>query len=140
MATGDYIVTMDDDIGVLPGWIENLILRLTQKNNIAAACSNVIFPNGSIQSNGGSIKVVHSREVFEYMDPGLSKNNLKTLVERDCQWLPAGVAMYRKWVFSSFPFPNDVEAYKGKVFFSHIRNSGFRLVNCPLSRVLRRQT
>lgn len=53
IATGDYLVMLNNDVIVLPGWLDNLIEPLTRESGIGFVGSKLINGDGSLQEAGG---------------------------------------------------------------------------------------
>jgi GT2 family glycosyltransferase len=51
-ARGDYICFMNNDVEVLPGWLEPLYAAIDADVNVGAVGPKMIFPDGSIQFAG----------------------------------------------------------------------------------------
>lgn len=135
-AQGDFIVTLDNDVRVTPGWLENLLVRLKEAQ-ADAACCKAVLPDGKIQYNGGNYRISGQFIVFSFIDNSLSHNDLKTYIDRGCRWLPGGAAIYRRSVFDRVDFceelyggleDNDLSLQMGR--------AGIRMVNSPLSLVV----
>ena len=50
--TGEFLVFLNDDIEVLPGWLETLVETADRHPDAGAVGSLILFPNGSIQEAG----------------------------------------------------------------------------------------
>lgn len=53
IATGDHLVMLNNDVIVLPGWLDNLIEPLTRDSGIGFVGSKLINGDGSLQEAGG---------------------------------------------------------------------------------------
>jgi len=54
-ARGDYLVFLNNDTLVNPGWLERLYRTFTEHGDVGIAGSKLIFPNGQLQEAGGII-------------------------------------------------------------------------------------
>jgi O-antigen biosynthesis protein len=54
-ASGKYIVFLNNDTYVLPGWLENLQATLGNDSKIGLAGSKLVYPNGLLQEAGGIV-------------------------------------------------------------------------------------
>ncbi len=54
-ARGDYLVFLNNDTLVNPGWMERLYRTFTEHGDVGIAGSKLIFPNGELQEAGGII-------------------------------------------------------------------------------------
>jgi GT2 family glycosyltransferase/peptidoglycan hydrolase CwlO-like protein len=136
-ARGEYIVTLDNDICVTSEWLENLIIRIEEDKKIAAACANVVFPNGKIQYTGGELKVENDFVKFSLIDGNKNENDLSSFIERDCDWIPGGAMIIKREFFEKVEHRDEIKgAYEDNDYALQIRNVGGRLVNCPLAKVV----
>src|SRR5207253_2365324 len=55
IARGKYLVFVNNDIVVLPGWLTNLTDTVESDSSIGAVGSMFLYPDGSIQEAGGII-------------------------------------------------------------------------------------
>lgn len=53
VALGDYLVMLNNDVVVLPGWLDNLIAPMTQSHDIGFVGSKLINGDGTLQEAGG---------------------------------------------------------------------------------------
>ena len=136
-ARGDYIVTLDNDIEVTPGWLEALILRVEEDPRIAAACSKVVNPDGRIEFNGGDWELDEPFVRFFLRHNGLPEASLEAQERRDCPWIPGGATLIKReaaqHVEHSDEFPN---AFEDNDYSLQLTRKGYRLVNCPESRLV----
>ncbi len=136
-ASGDYVITLDNDIIVAPGWIEELITRTEEDAAIGGVCSKVIFPDGKIQYNGGMARISEGFVEFSLVDAWKSADDLHTLERRDCDWIAGGATLYRREVYEQVSICDAFEnAFEDNDFSLNVKKLGYRLVNCPTARVL----
>ncbi|NNE57206.1 MAG: glycosyltransferase [Hellea sp.] len=55
LARGDYLVFLNNDTLVNPGWLERLYRTFTEHGDVGIAGSKLIFPDGKLQEAGGII-------------------------------------------------------------------------------------
>lgn len=55
VAKGDYLVLMNDDVVVTPGWLDTLVNAMTARRDIGAAVPRVLYPDGTLQEAGALI-------------------------------------------------------------------------------------
>lgn len=136
-ADGDYIITLDNDIIVTQGWIEELILRVEEDPKIAGACCKVIFPDFKIQYNGGGAIIRDGLVDFSLIDAWKSVDDITTMRKCDCDWIPSGATIYKKEIYEKVSLCEDYKnAYEDNDFSFAVRNIGYRLVNCPTAKVI----
>ncbi len=133
----DYVLFLDNDVEVEEKYLEELILRVEQDENIAAACCRVIFPNGYIQYTGGSIKR-DGKFAELILDNNLkNRHDLSTLVNADCDWLGSGATLVKRRYLKGVQFNEKLTgAYEDSDFFMQLKDRGFRLVNCPTANAI----
>ncbi|MCL4439665.1 MAG: glycosyltransferase, partial [Firmicutes bacterium] len=135
-AQGDFIITIDNDIRVTPGWLENLLVRL-KESRADAACCKVVMPDGKIQYNGGNYRLSGQFIVFSFIDNSLNYNDLKTYIDRQCRWLPGGAAIYRRQVFDRVDFCEELfGGLEDNDLSLQMNHAGLKMVNSPRSLVI----
>ncbi|MEJ2684270.1 MAG: glycosyltransferase [Candidatus Sulfobium sp.] len=136
-AGGDYIVTLDNDIIVTPGWIEELILSVEADPSIAGACCRVIFPDNKIQYNGGRASVRDGFVRFSLIDAWKNAHDLATMRKYDCDWIPGGATLYKRTIYEKISICDEFEnAYEDNDFSFNVKKLGYRVVNCPSAKVV----
>jgi GT2 family glycosyltransferase len=136
-AGGDYMVTLDNDIIVTSGWIEDLILRVEEDSDIAGACCKVIFPDNKIQYNGGKAVIINGFVEFSLIDAWKEMNEITTMRRHDCDWIPGGATIYKSRIYEKVSICDEFRnAYEDNDFSFNVRKLGYRLVNCPTARVI----
>ncbi|MFZ5644997.1 MAG: glycosyltransferase family 2 protein [Bacillota bacterium] len=139
-AGGDFIVTLDNDIGVGPRWLENLLVRLKEAK-ADAACCRVLLPDGKIQYNGGHFDVKEPFITFSFIDNSMKYNSLDTLIFRECRWLPGGATIYRRPVFDRVAFCEELRGgMEDNDLSLQMNKAGLKMVNSPLSTVVHYHT
>lgn len=139
-AEGDFIVTLDNDIGVGPRWLENLLVRLKEAG-ADAACCRVLLPNGKIQYNGGHFEVREPFITFSFIDYSMEQDSLGSLIFRECRWLPGGATIYRRSVFDKVAFCEELRGgMEDKDLSLQMMKAGLKMVNSPLSTVVHYHT
>ncbi|MHB8156203.1 MAG: glycosyltransferase family 2 protein [Desulfocucumaceae bacterium] len=139
-AKGDFIVMLDNDIGVTPWWLENLLVRL-KESQADAACCRVVFPDGKIQYNGGRYSISREFILFSLIDHSIDQKSLESLITRDCDWLPGGATIYRRRVFDRVAFCEGLYGgLEDNDLSLQMAQAGFKMVNSPLSRVIHHHT
>jgi glycosyltransferase involved in cell wall biosynthesis len=136
-ADGDYILTLDNDIVVIRGWIEDLMMRVEEDQQIAGACCKVIFPDNKIQYNGGRAVINEGYVEFSLIDAWKNANDITTMRKYDCDWIPGGATLYKRDIYEKVSICDEYEnAYEDNDFSFNVKKQGYRLVNCPTARVI----
>ncbi|MCM8830478.1 MAG: glycosyltransferase, partial [Candidatus Omnitrophica bacterium] len=136
-ADGDYVITLDNDIVVTDGWIEELITRVEEDKYIAGACCKVIFPDEKIQYNGGSFTVRDDFIEFSLIDAWKNAKELSTMRKVDCDWIPGGATLYKREIYEKIKICENYEnAYEDNDFSLNVKKLGYKLVNCPTAKVI----
>ena len=136
-AKGDYIVTLDNDICVTIRWLENFIMRIEANEKIAAACAKVIFPDGKIQYNGGSMEIEGCFARFSLIDSNKDQLDFSTLIERDCDWIPGGAMIIKRKYREMVTHRMEMQgSYEDNDYALQLKKIGANLVNCPLTEVI----
>ncbi len=136
-ATGEYIFFVDNDICVMPNYMENLISRIEEDPKNVAVCCKVILPNGKIQFNGGNMIIDDGFAIFSLIDAGLPFNAPETDSFYDCEWIPGGATLWKKEYLLQFPIDVNMKgSYEDNEVSLRVRKNGFKLVNSPHSLVI----
>lgn len=139
-ARGDYLVFLDNDIEVGEGWLAALLTEMEAEKRLAACCCRVIFPNGIVQFTGGGMRAGSLRVRFDLLHAGRREDDLATLEQVVCDWVPGGATIFRKAVFDAMPFDTSLEGhYEDNDWSITARRAGHALGNAPLATVIHRQ-
>jgi len=129
---GEYVIFLDNDMEVTEGWLENLLLRFAENDNVAAVCSKVI-KDGRAQLNGRFIKnnrIDYSRDNVHIESP-IANDELA------CDIIHGGATIYRRKVFRDVSFSNDYFiGYEDLDLMLQLKSKGYQLLNCPKSVVI----
>lgn len=136
-ATGDYVLFLDNDILVLPYYLENLIDRLEEDEKIAGVCCKTVFPDGKIQFNGGAIVFDDDYALFSLKNEGLHFSDEASNNKEECQWIPGGTTIWKKPVLDSFSVDPEMKgAFEDNEVCMRLIRAGYKLVNSPGSIVI----
>lgn len=103
-AKGKYLLLLNNDIEVKPGWLENLRNVLDNDETVAAAGSKLLFPDNTIQHAGVVIlndkrKEINDPLVARHFRWKESADEPDTNIKRTYQALTAACLMVRKKAF-----------------------------------------
>jgi GT2 family glycosyltransferase len=126
---------LDNDMEVSRFWLEELVLRVEESNDIMAACSKVVFPNCTVQFNGAFINEIDKDFLaFNLYQNGYGMLEPETTDRIECDWVPGGATIYRKAVFTKAQIDNEYKnVYEDNDFSMQLRRLNYKMVNCPLS-------
>ncbi len=133
MIKSDYIVTIDNDMEVPKYWLRDLIIRMEEDEKIMGVCVKDIFPWGKIEFTGGSIaKDENGFYLFNAVNYNKDYNDLSTLEEMECDWLPGGATLWRGSVRDIAEHSLEyVNAFEDFDYSLQLVEKGYRTVNCP---------
>ncbi len=136
-ASGEYILFFDNDILVTPNYLENLISRLEEDEKNVGTCCKVVFPNGKIQFNGGTMVIDDGFAIYDLVDWGLRYNSPNTLHHLNCEWIPGGATLWKRDFILQFSIDEGMKgSFEDNEVCLRIKKAGFNLVNAPDSIVI----
>ena len=132
-AKGDYYLFLDNDIVVTPYYLENLLNTINLDKKTIATCAKVIFPDLTIQFNGGTLvedknfyrfNLVDSFKLF--WDPSTTDNYML------CPWIPGGATLWKAKYYKQFPIePKMKGSFEDNEVSLRINKAGYHQRNCP---------
>lgn len=133
--SGKYLFFLDNDVVVTPFYMENLMRTLLVDSKTVAVCSKVLFPDCTIQFNGGTLKEDGDFLIFNLLDSGklfweveTTRNYLK------CPWVPGGSTLWKAEDYRKFPIDEKMEgSYEDNEVCIRISKAGYNVRNCPNS-------
>ncbi len=133
MIKSDYIVTIDNDMEVPKFWLRDLIIRMEEDKKIMGVCVKDVFPWGKVEFTGGKIdRDDKGFYLFNAVNYNKSYDDLSTLEEIECDWLPGGATLWRgnihKIAEHSLEYVNAFEDFD---YSLQLSKKGYRTVNCP---------
>lgn len=133
---GEYVVFLNNDVTVTPGWLAPLIRRLEDNPNIGATGPKMIYPDGRLQEAGAEIRVDGSSHQFgkggDPADPAYS-------TERDVMYVSAAAVALRRKTFDrvlGFDLCYEPAYYEDSDLCMKIGQLGLRVVYCPDSSII----
>ena len=137
LATGEYLLCLDDDTEVLtPGWLQSL-LQYGQQPGVGAVGARLLYPDGRLQHAGVTLlrgQPVHSFAGAAADDAGYFGGNVLprncTAVTSACMLTPAAVFRAAGGFRSSFRlYYNDID------YCLRLGERGFRIVYNPYAEL-----
>ncbi len=132
---GKYYFFLDNDVVVTPYYMENLMRTLLVDSKTVAVCSKVIFPDCTIQFNGGTLKEDKDFYIFNLLDSGKlfwQRETINNYVR--CPWVPGGSTLWRAKYYKKFPIDEKMEgSYEDNEVCIRINKAGYNVRNCPHS-------
>jgi GT2 family glycosyltransferase/glycosyltransferase involved in cell wall biosynthesis len=92
-ARGQYLVFLNNDTIVLPGWLSSLYRTLEREPELAIAGSKLLYPDGSIQEAGA---VLFSDGTAHNVGRGYSRDTPIFNIEREADYISAASILVRK--------------------------------------------
>jgi GT2 family glycosyltransferase/glycosyltransferase involved in cell wall biosynthesis len=135
-ATGDYLVFLNNDTIVLPGWLQNLLDTVDSDALTGAVGSMLLYPNGSIQEAGSVVWKTGEAYHYGWGEPAADR---KYNFAREVDYCSAASLLIRNNLFDRLggfdgryapAYYEDVDLCFG------VRSLGYKVVFQPLSRVI----
>ena len=135
-ARGRYLVFLNNDTVVQPGWLNHLLETIEDDDSIGAVGSMLVYPDGRLQEAGGGVWI--DGTAFNYghrQDPEDRKFNFR----REVDYCSASSLLVRKDLFhrlGGFDARYAPAYYEDTDLCFGIRSLGFKVVYQPMSRVI----
>jgi GT2 family glycosyltransferase len=136
IARGKYLVFLNNDTKVLPGWLQNLLATIEVSALVGAVGSMLLYPEGTIQEAGAI--VWQSGEAYHYGWNG-SPADHRFNFAREVDYCSAASLLIRKEIFERLAgfdrrfapaYYEDVDLCFG------VRSLGYKLIYQPASRLV----
>ena len=136
LAQGEYLVFLNNDTEVLPGWLKHLIETVRSDASVGAVGSMFLYPDGSIQEAGAI--VWKNGEAHHYGWSG-SPDDRRFNFAREVDYCSAASLLIRKEIFEQLggfdrrfapAYYEDVDLCFG------VRSLGHKVIYQPMSRVV----
>jgi GT2 family glycosyltransferase len=133
-ARGDYLVMLNNDTRVTPGWLNALIEPVNKDDNVAIAGAKLLYPDDSVQHAGVAFnqkgKVYHLYRYFHRNHPAVNKI-------REFQVVTAACLLIRTSVFLQVGLfdENFQNGFEDVDLCLKVRQSGYRILYTPHSVV-----
>lgn len=135
-ARGEFVVFLNNDTLILPGWVEEMIQTFTLIPDTGLVGSMLLYPDGRLQEAGGIIWRDGSGWNYGHRD---RPYNAKYLFARDVDYCSGASVMLRRDLFNSVGcFSKDYSPgyYEDTDLAFKIREKGYRTIYQPFSRVI----
>ncbi len=133
---GRYVVFLNNDVTVKPGWLAPLIRRLADDPGIGVAGPKMVYPDGRLQEAGAEILGDGSSRQFgkggDPRDPAYG-------TEREVMYVSAAALALRRETFEQalgFDLCYEPAYYEDSDLCMKIRQLGLRVVYCPDSCIV----
>jgi GT2 family glycosyltransferase len=135
-ARGQYLVFLNNDAVVLPGWLDELIQTVEADESIGAVGSIFLYPDGRIQEAGA---IIWRDGAAFHHGWGGSPDDPRYAFARDVDYCSGASLLIRRDLFErlgGFDRRYAPAYYEDADLCFGVRASGFRVRYQPLSRVL----
>jgi GT2 family glycosyltransferase/glycosyltransferase involved in cell wall biosynthesis len=135
-ARGRYLVLLNNDTIVLPGWLDELIEPLDTQPDIGLVGSKLLYPDGRLQESGGIIFGDGSGWNFGRMD---DPRKPQYCYMRDADYVSGASIALPTGFWNSvggFDEQYSVAYYEDTDMAFRVRQAGLRVVVQPLSQLL----
>ncbi len=135
-ARGEYVVFLNNDTHILPGWLESLVETFEKNGHIGLAGSKMVYPDGRLQEAGGI--VWKNKNVWNYgrfKDP----ENFEFNYLKDVDYCSGASIMLLRKLFEKL---GGFDSYFAPAYFEdtdlafRVRQAGYRTVYQPKSEVI----
>jgi GT2 family glycosyltransferase len=135
-ATGKYVVFLNNDTHILPGWLESLVETFEKNENVGLAGSKLVYPDGRLQEAGGIVwKNEHVWNYGRFKDP----ENFEFNYLKDVDYCSGASIMLPKKLFDELGGFDSRYApgyFEDTDLAFKVRQAGFRTVYQPKSEVI----
>ncbi|HDQ39936.1 MAG TPA: glycosyltransferase [Desulfonatronum sp.] len=134
-ACGDFLVFLNNDTRVTPGWLNALVACASSGSDIGAVGAQLLFEDGLVQHAGvvfdHKLKPVHIYKFFHPRHPAVQK-------QREFQAVSAACMLVKRAVFAQAGGFDEqyVNGYEDVDFCLRLRRDGYKAIYCPKSVVI----
>jgi GT2 family glycosyltransferase len=133
---GEYLVFLNNDVQVRPGWLEALVKAFVEEPDAGAVAPKMLFPDGRLQEAGARIGVDGASEMIGlFEDPALPRWN----VRREVDYASGACLMLRRAVFAElggFDLTFAPAYCEDADLCFRLRERGLRVIYEPTSEIV----
>jgi GT2 family glycosyltransferase/glycosyltransferase involved in cell wall biosynthesis len=136
VAKGKYLVFLNNDTTVLPGWLDYLVETIQREPSAGAVGSMFLYPDGSIQEAGG---IVWRNGEAHHYGWGESPDDRRYNFARDVDYCSAASLLIKRELFKrlgSFDRRFAPAYYEDIDLCFGVRSLGYKVIYQPLSRLV----
>lgn len=137
---GRYVVFLNNDVTVNPGWLMPLIECLRQDPSVGACGPMMLYPGGRLLEAGARIRPDGSSEQF---GKGADPDDPTWRQPREVGYVSAAALALRREVFEAvlgFDLCYEPAYYEDSDLCLKIRQLGLRVLYCPDSRIVHQES
>jgi GT2 family glycosyltransferase len=135
-ARGKYLVFLNNDTVVLPGWLDHLVWTIERDDTIGAVGSMFLYPDGRVQEAGS---IIWRNGGADHYGGGGSPLSRKVSYARDVDYCSGASLLVRRHLFEQrggFDEFYSPGYYEDVDLCFAIRDLGYRVVYQPTSRIV----
>lgn len=135
-ARGEYLVFLNNDTVVKPGWLERLVETAEKDSSVGAVGSMLLYPDGRLQEAGGVVWV--DGNGWNY-GRGKDPDESRFRYAREVDYCSAASLLVRKHLFDELGGFDERYApayFEDTDLCFGVRSLGYKVVYQPLSRVI----
>ena len=135
-ARGDYLVFLNNDTQVKPGWLDQLYETARREPNIGVVGSKLLYPDGTLQECGGIVWRLGDGWTWGRRQ---NADEPRFCYMRDADYVSGATLMIRKALFvelGKFDEHFMPMYYEDTDLCFRVRRAGYRVVVQPLSEVI----
>lgn len=136
IARGRYLVFLNNDTVVLPGWLKNLVETVERDRRAGAVGSLFLYPDGRVQEAGAILW--SNGEAFHY-GWGKSPEDRRFTFAREVDYCSGASLLVRRELFDQlggFDRRYAPAYYEDADLCMGVRSLGYRVIYQPLSRLI----
>jgi glycosyltransferase involved in cell wall biosynthesis/GT2 family glycosyltransferase/tetratricopeptide (TPR) repeat protein/ADP-heptose:LPS heptosyltransferase len=135
VAQGEFIIFLNNDCVSTPGWLDALIKKAREDNQIGILGSKLLYPDGTIQ-HAGIVAGYRNKEIFPYhVYLGKPANYPPANKCREFQMVTGACLMIRTQLFRELGRFDEayVNGHEDLDLCLRVRQAGYKVVYCPES-------